>query len=467
MNARENDDRTLDELLTGYYAPLREVSVDEREQVIERVAAARADVVPAGLTIRRRPLALLATAACLLVAISLAAILISPTAEHAYGLEALPERFFAVQSIRIRGTDYIYDNHKPEAPAVKVPTEFLVKRPNKYRHTSVGVGQSKNGVEIRRAMVYCDGRRQTLAQTDDKEYFTVPIGALEAQLKTEASVQAQIASEFLKPSTADYKKLRTETYAGRQCDVYENRIRDEDIERTTIETIWLDPTTGLPVHLVLDEVLDDGTTRRDSEYDEISVNIPLDDSLFEFTPPADYKSLVPAIDGEAGADATVEPPLDVTPRTSGAGFDSHYGMWHSFRLSDRSALVIWSRSQPEPAEGPVDWLSNIEFTVGKDRPAPRHAWIYQAGEADKWNWSLISAADGPFSDRLDAISFKMRGPRFEGNDYAFPLRFADADLEKILAAAAAGMLPADAPHHSLAALRALAREQLKDPPAAR
>ncbi len=442
-------------------------SADEREQIIQRIAAERDNDIPVRSAIVRRPLAWLAAAACLLVAAIVGTILISPTAEHAYGLEALPERFFQVQTIRIRGTDYVYDNHNPDAPAVKVPTEFLVKRPDKYRHTVVGVGQSKKGVEIRHAMSYCDGRRQTFVQTDDKEYFTVPIGSLDAQLRTEARVQEKVSSEFLSASTVGYKKLRTETYAGRQCDVYENSVRDDDAERTTIETLWLDPMTGLPLRLVFDEVLDDGTVRRDSEYDEISVNVPLDDSLFDFTLPEGYKSLSPAVDAAAGADTEAEPTLDLAATSSGAGFQSHYAMWHTFRLSDRSILAIWSRSQPEPAEGPVDWLSNIEFTVSDDRAAPRHAWIYQAGEADKWNWSLISATDGPLSDRLDGVTFKMLGPNFEANDFLFPLRFADADLEKILAAAAAGMLPADAPAHSLAALRALAREQLRDPPPAR
>jgi hypothetical protein len=123
-------------------------------------------------------------------------------------------------------------------------------------------------------------------------------------------------------------------------------------------------------------------------------------------------------------------------------------------------LIVWRRSEPEPSDdGSRDWLSNLEIKIDEPgRAPPRHSWFYQSGSPDRWNWSLVSTADGPLPD--NAVEFILRAPRFEGTNGMLPLRFTDADLEKILAAAGEAMLPADAGPHTLEALRAAAREQV-------
>jgi hypothetical protein len=218
-----------------------------------------------------------------------------------------------------------------------------------------------------------------------------------------------------------------------------------------VSTLWLDPTTGYPVRSTQDEILGDGSTRRIQEFEEIAVNVPLDDKLFEFTPPQGFKI-------NASPDA-VEPTTLSTQYTS-ATFtgDKKLEVWHAFRITDRAALLVWRRSAPEVADdGTSDWLSGVTFsTFGDDRKQRvEHDWVYQSRTPDVWNWSLVAVGDGPLPDR-GGVGIRLVSKPFSSSMEMVPLQFPEQGLARIVEAAAAATLPEDGPRFKLEHLRTLA-----------
>ena len=86
-----------------------------------------------------------------------------------------------------------------------------------------------------------------------------------------------------------------------------------------------------------------------------------------------------------------------------------------------------------------------------------HAWLYQSGSPDIWNWSLVAVIDRKLPDP-GLFSFKLRTEKFIGTMGMCALRFPDGQLEQILKAAADAALPEGAPRYTLAELRAKAME---------
>ncbi len=171
--------------------------------------------------------------------------------------------------------------------------------------------------------------------------------------------------------------------------------------------IWIDPATGFPLRCTQDEILADGTTRRLQEMEEIEVNIPLDDALFEPALPADFKVLYSPV-------PLNPPPLDPAPVSAGYGGKDKLEVWHALRITDRVALVVWRRSKPEPeADGGVDWLKGMTIGLfGSARQQKvRHDWLFQSHSPDVWNWSLVAVEDGVFPDR-GGVSLDLRAPSF-------------------------------------------------------
>jgi outer membrane lipoprotein-sorting protein len=84
------------------------------------------------------------------------------------------------------------------------------------------------------------------------------------------------------------QRLGEKTIAGQRligfAGVFERRLKDGSIERGFPFHVWVDPQTRLPVRL---EQFDEKGVRR-SELVDIHFDIPLDDALFDVTPPAGF-----------------------------------------------------------------------------------------------------------------------------------------------------------------------------------
>jgi hypothetical protein len=196
---------------------------------------------------------------------------------------------------------------------------------------------------------------------------------------------------------------------------------------------------------------------RDTDYNEISVNVALADELFAPVAPAGYVRF-----GDAPAETEMPVPLSLAPTGSGCGFDQTLAEWHALRITDNVALVTWRRSVPKPeADGTLDWLSQMEIVLDEPKRTVRHAWLYQSGSPDIWNWSLVAVVDRQLPDPGTFV-FKLRTEKFVGTLGMYALRFPDDQLEQILKAAAAAALPEWAPRYSLAAVRAKALELSKE-----
>jgi hypothetical protein len=213
------------------------------------------------------------------------------------------------------------------------------------------------------------------------------------------------------------------------------------------------------------------------EITDVAVNLPIEDALFEYHPPAEAvahggrsASKVPVQSGPQAAPKTDAPNkadsaplLDGAPTASGgctrAGVDLKIEAWYALRIADNAVLMVWRRSAPEPAaDGSRDRLSDIELTLFglKGHTVPRHEWVYESESATGWNWSLIAAPLGEGSAVCDvALSAEANRDRVTLRLRA--LRFRDDELTEILTAARRSGLFGDVRPLSLSYLRARAQ----------
>ena len=465
MNADHDENRPLDEILARSYQSLREPVPGEREAILAGFSR-RPSPDRAPRNTWKRPIAWLATAACLAVVAATAALLVPSSAQLVYGIEAVPGRLAEVQTIRQRGYLMIYSRRDADDPPIRVPIEYLVKRPDKFRFTGIGISHPQDGPPIvKRGISFCDGHSESGISEDDKQCWTGPISLLDAWIKTETRVQ-QFLATLLGPPGVPYKKTGAETIRGCKCDIYEGRFgRRSAFQDAFISKLWIDPTTGYPLRSTQDEILPDGSTRRVQEFEEIAVNVPLDDKLFEFTPPEGFKTVTAA----GAVDATA-----LSPRYTSASYggDKKLEIWHTFRITDHAALVVWRRSAPEVADdGTSDWLRGVTFSVfGDDRQRNvQHDWLYQSRSTDVWppinvwSWSLVAVDGAPLPDR-GGIRLELKSAPLNSRMDMIPLRFPDKGLERIIEAAARATLPDDGPQFTLEQLRVLADQLMQAPP---
>jgi hypothetical protein len=454
MISDERDGLRLDELLRQHYSLLVVDAPEQRQAVLTAFAEAHADRTTNPVRRRLWPARLAGLAAAVVVvAICVKMLLIPSSSARVYGLEAAGRRLCDVKTIRVRGVMFARHDDKPDSPPVRIPIENLIKRPDKFSHTWSSISQNGEVFEIRQGRRVCDGRHETILNDSDKQYKASPVSPIDARLTTELFGQAYLRFAVLGQPEAPYKKIGHEKINGVECDVYEARIEDKEFHRVTVDTLWFNPVSGYPVRKTMDWIGPDGKVVRQSEYDDISVNIPLADELFAPESPAEYERL-----GEASKEGDRPVPLSTTPTGSGGGGDNQQlSTWHALRISDHAALVTWRRSAPEPAtDGTLDWLSQIEITFNGSSSGIRHGWVYQSGSPNVWNWSLVALVDRQLPDPATFVFTLSTNKHFVGIMNMSALRFPDDQLEQILHAAAAAALPEGAPRYSLAELRAKA-----------
>jgi len=372
----------------------------------------------------------------------------------AYGIEDVPQRLAEVRSFRIRGWQWIpWDNGKKKQPPLRVPMEFIVERPGKFRYTTVGLTfhQGQKPI-IRPHVILCDGKHQWSLDGDNKLDRARPVSRLDALLRTEEI--AQIAARFavLGPPDALYSKIGREDQNGHACDLYEARFPSAG--PITVARVWIDPKDGLPVRVVCGQLDADGSLSPAMELTDVAINVPLPDDLFRF----DGSGHPQAVGTPPLHDETEPPVLNLAPTVDASGQDLRCAVWHALRISDTAALIIWRRSAPAAkADETADWLSGITLAVSDphgDREL-RHHWVYQSQAADRWNWSLVVPADGKPLGRAE-INLKVRDARSLSTMGLTPLRLPEQDLRELLHAAQSSMLPANSPEISLPYLQAVA-----------
>jgi len=455
MIAHESDDRQLDELLRPNYEALRQPNPLQRQVVLDGLHQTPRSDVSAG---RRSPAVRLGWISAVAV-ISLMAVawFLRLAPSDAYGIEAVPQRFHDVQTISLRGWQWIRDSSGPNKPPFRVPFETLIKRPAMFRHTATGVAVQQGRTEIRQHLHLCDGKHESFAdETGNPLWFFRSLSPLDARLKTENLAQSAVVLAVLGPLEATYRKIGKDNADGRACDLYEGRFPAGS--HTTVARVWIDRANGLPVHVVRDELAADGKLSDEMELTEISVNAPLADDLFR-AKGQDAGKLSGRDELQKGKEP---PPLDVTPTSSGSSDGSKLEAWQALRIADNAVLVVWRRSAPVlGADGAGDWLSDITLFLPEPngRRPVRHAWLSPPTSAERWSWSLVVPADGKPLGRGE-INLALKARRGSTLLRLMGLRFNDAELGQLLAAARLSTLGDDAPEMSLADLRAQARKLL-------
>ncbi|HEV8066182.1 MAG TPA: DUF2092 domain-containing protein [Planctomycetaceae bacterium] len=454
MNVDQNEDRKLDELLRQSYAALRQTNAEQRQAVLKGLSDARRNVNPPGRHASRPWQRWALAAACLIALFAAWSWRTTGPGNVAYGIDDVPQRLAEVKSISIRGWQWVRDASGANKPPTRVPIEFLIQRPGKFRYTFTAISSRGGRTEILQGADLCDGAHEWFLGASNKPQFSRAVGALDALLKTE--MIGQIAAELavLGPPDASYRKIGKDNSNGRQCDLYEARFQLGS--STSVARVWIDPRDGLPVRVVRDELESDGKLSHETELTDIAVNVPLADELFRFNGPEDAKQTRP----NASQRSSEAPLLDTSPTSSGSSGNAKLETWQALRISDNAAFVVWRRSAPvAQADAAPDWLSGVKMNVRDSRGDRelRHHWVYQSNSPDRWNWSLVVPADGKPLGRGE-INFTMRSPRSRLTVGLTPLRFKEDDLRQLLRAAQRSMLPASTTEVSLPYLQAVARK---------
>lgn len=447
MQNNDEDARLLDELLDRNYQRLRQPVAGQWEAVLGGLAEAQDRGALRPRHTWSRPAAWLATAACVAVAILVAALLPHSSAGVVYGIETVPTRLREVQTIRIRGWQIVHDRSAPDSPPDYVPIEYLVKRPNQFRYSFVGVSQGAGPPEIRRGSQVCDGSVLWVIHETQQQYLSKAVSPLDARLRTEMTAQGLAVLAMLGPPDASFKRIGQVTLHSRPCGIYQTRFGE------TLATAWLDESSGDLVRVIHDEVRADGTIQRKMDLDDIALNLPLSDELFGFTPPEGYKALA-----EQPATTKRRRLLDLTANYSAASNGQTLEAWQALRVTPGAALVLWRRSKPAPSDGgTVDWLSNLDIRlVGPKRDATlRHTWLYRSDSAERWNWSLVYW-NGRWPERGD-VRFELRTTGGRSALELLPLRLSERELEQIILGASRATLP-EADQYSLTRIRKRAGE---------
>ncbi len=451
MNQETPDN--LDELLTRTYEPLARPDAAGRAALLAKLPPVAA--APRGAARRVWParLGILAAAAAIVLAVAAKSMWL-PSSESVYGLETVAQRLREVRTIRVRGTEYLYDSRKPEAAPIRVPVEYLIERPDRYRFSWYSASLSAAPPTIHRGQRICDSRREVSISDSDRKCFIGPISRLDARTRTESLAQTFIVAAMIGTPEAPFKLVARETVGDRRCEIYESCKLDRQWRadgETHVVRLWFDPLVGYPLRLIEERIDGDGRRRREREYDEISVNVPFTDDDFEFVPPEGYE----IVERKARSDG--QQGLDMTPTAAGNSGSSKLEAWQALQIANDAVLFLWRRSEPEAAaDGSRDPLANLHFALStaKGEHAARYLPVRQLNEPDRWNWSLLVARDGALPARcwID-LALREEGEVRLGVQV---LHFDDRELEAILQQACAGW-PENETRPSLATLRAQAK----------
>jgi outer membrane lipoprotein-sorting protein len=470
MTSDQIADRQLDQLLRQSYEALRQSDPIQRQAVLDGFDSLRSEVdgrtsrpavrgsdgaVPLPFDVRWR-----GWRASRLVSISavagiavMAVVLFrwTPSAGMAYGIDGLPDRLQQVQSISLRGWQWMHNQSRDNPLPIRAPFELRVKRPGMFRNSFTSSSTKNGKTEFRNQVHLCDGKQEWLADESGKPLFVLrSLSSLDARLKTEYLAQIAALTAVLGPAGGQYQKVGVDSADGRRCDVYQARFAVAG--HTTVSKVWMDPRTGFPVRVIREELDATGKLTDELELTEIQVNIPLADDLFR--PAGSSDAAKPgAADLQAGKDPLA---IDASSIASVASGNTKLEAWYALQVSKDAALVVWRRSPP-PGPPMADRLADLSISLAdasRER-AVRHIWVDQAKRADDWSWSLVVSLDGkPIGP--SAIDMVLNAKR-DRLTLSFPaLWFNDRELEQIVAATEHATLGRSPEEVTLRDLRALA-----------
>ncbi len=458
------DNSDYEAAIREHYRSLQVADLAQRETILDRWEKAPLPLPVAPPRSSRARIAAVVVVLLALITVSTLREFRTPVA--LYGADDLPARLVLVDSFRMTGWQYVANPGGVNLPSIIIPGELIVQRPGCYRHTfSVISDAGSNEQTIITGSQMCDGQYAAMLNDTSKEYLRHPVGQLDAMLKTEFFAQGYAMLMLLGPPDSSYERVGNEIVKGINCDLYVAHHGKSDAIR-----LWIDPQTGWPVRIVIEMLNAAGKWAPLIEFNEIEINGDLPDSLFTLTPPEGYVDQISKLIPGASSFPTtpaVEPPAnqqlpELTMQSSGGGFCNDQGLefWQSFLLGPDTALVVWKRSVPKPADnGAIDWLSGIDldYQSGKTSRPLKHRWA-RPPQGKQWLWSIIKTADGqPFGRGMIQLTFHSEGCNLSNS--IVPLLFPDGTLDRLIQAADKSLpVPASGEPLTLQSLRAVASE---------
>jgi outer membrane lipoprotein-sorting protein len=456
-------DRNETQEILEHYRQLQIADPAQREAILDRWQ--NGPIAPVNLNSRTSRIRLAAIVAVIATLVAVSTLWEFGTPSTLYGADELPSRLVLVNNFRITGWQNVPHPSGNSLPPTRLPFEIIVQRPGRFRHTFNSISENGNEQTIVTGLQLCDGKFEAMQNDQEKNYLQVPIGPLDAALKTEELAQGIAMSMLLGPAEAQFQPMESEIVEGIQCDLYV-----ASYEKNSRIRLWLDPQTGWPIRVVAENLDAAGTWTPLIEINEVVINGELPDSLFTLSPPEGYVDLMAkfrSAPSSQPATADIATPSnnqvpEISMQSTGSGHCSSESLeyWHGFMLSSDSAVVVWKRTRPKTAnDETLDWLSGIELTWqnGRDSRPLKHHWVRPPRD-QQWFWSIVKTTDRqPFDRGMIMMTLRSEGCRLSNS--IVPLQFPEKTLDQLIQAAEKSL-----PERSggepltLQGLRALARE---------
>jgi hypothetical protein len=354
----------------------------------------------------------------------------------AYALEGVHERLLKIHSLHVKGWSYqvVPDKESDDGEkTIKLPLEWYAERPSRSWHTFFGISSDAAGVRVQTSHVAADGARSMVARDSEKLFMIGETDPLATEVGVEWLLQNVWTRQLVNGPTTAYTLVGRERVDGREMLKYERL--DEHSHGRTRQVVWLNPTTGLPIRGAAFDIDKTGKERPASLYEQIEIDVPPAPHMFSQEPPEGYE-VVTAGKGDAAHD------YDPFGMGSGSGSNKHRrdstAIRHSFAVGNLAILVCWQhhaeRIKPEDEE-PGSIVPTVESVgTGTERKWELHPLIEQTVQGKVWHWSLVIPRDRRPLDATDSVQLIFSPPNGSKSSFhAFPLRFPDDKLAKILA----------------------------------
>ena len=318
-------------------------------------------------------------AACLLI-VAGAVIIASTLPRPAYALQDVLDQFLHADRLYLKGVQ------QSLARDMEFPVEIYIERPNTFWTTYFYRG----GSVVARGYQAGNGSVRYL-RTDHEDapnWYTEDLPVW-ASIEAEKMVVTTVGEAILDGDASEFDLVRTESFRGMQCDVYDRRSAKAIFTR-----LYVDRATQSPVRALtyfIDKRSGQEKTIRD--INDIIINPAAAPDHIRLEPPN-----LPL----------AEIPHAVERFRSASGVDEHYlYMPVVLSIDDRAALVCWSVVFPEQSEASVEYA---EFTLALPNGTDVSSEAVELGTTNDgkvdWHWVLVKSTD-PLRD-LKGLSVHAR-----------------------------------------------------------
>jgi hypothetical protein len=395
-----------------------------RNQLISALTVVGRRALQQASRTRRITWTAVALVASLLALVSLAIALIDGASRPVYALDGIHERLRQVRSLHVKGWTYYVESKPGKEGFQKLPFEWYAERPSRYWHTFSGITDNGAETQVQRGSVAADGDRKIFVNDSEKSYILAQGDRLATEMQVEEFLQNQWSQQLVHGLASDYQWKGSEKIDGRETLRYEC-VRDLG-GTSTRSTLWLSPTTGLPVRSETSQIDASGKERPLILCGEIATDVAPRPEMFAFQTPPDYR----LFEGEK------PPPGEAFIQGSAAAGKDRVAVRSAFAIDRLAMLVSWNYSTAG-VKGEPDRNGNLVpdlKLVGSAgvRDCELHSVATQTIAEKTWNWCLAIPQDRRPLDETESLNVAFIFSSGSRSSFTVhPLRLNDQRLSEV------------------------------------